>query len=439
MNEIAIKILRLAISVGEVWLCYQTAYITLLEYNHLNIKRKVFIWVNIFILGILLAGNRSVIFFSKTMLWFCIIVTSACIWIVKRKQIFLIFVTTLLYYTLAAVLDMFFAFISMDFLKENFIYDVYIYALSFMSVNIFICSRLIIWSLIQLLKGKDIYSKISVFKWEMFITGILLQIVLIRYQIKMVGMVAGVWEKRGVSNGFSLLVLTILFFIAIIFYLKYKLIKKENEILIMRELMMAEKYKEVIKNNQLIHDMKNHFIVLKNYKKEEKIEKIYNYVDEISEELLDTNMKVWTGQDMIDLILNQKKDKAEREGIKFQIIVVSFSGIRLTDSEIISVFGNLLDNAIEACMKIKNGHKWIDIKLESQNEMLYIEVKNSIDEVPLQKNGIYVTMKNSKIRHGWGLINVRKIVERYSGIFSCQTQNGSFVASITFYDNINTV
>ena len=121
MYDAVLRIIRLGISIGEVWLCYQLMYLIVLEKEYLRKKDKVIIWGNILILGCLLAINRNAVFFSIIMFLFCVIVTVTCVWIVNRKNVLLIFSVIFLYYTLISLMDFVFAFVSMEFLKQNLI------------------------------------------------------------------------------------------------------------------------------------------------------------------------------------------------------------------------------------------------------------------------------------------------------------------------------
>ena len=128
MREVVLQGVLAATSIWEIWLVYQIVYITILEKEYLGKKEKIIIWGNIIVLGSLLAVNRSVAFFSYVMLIFSIIVTSLCVWSIKRKAWFSIIGVVFAGYILIAVLDFFFAFLCMDFLKADFKHVVFIYA-----------------------------------------------------------------------------------------------------------------------------------------------------------------------------------------------------------------------------------------------------------------------------------------------------------------------
>ena len=109
------------------------------------------------------------------------------------------------------------------------------------------------------------------------------------YQIEVVKMIYENGERDARAVGASLAaVLLIVSFIGIL-CLKNKTLEKEKEILVMRDFMMTQKFKElesvIEKNRQLSHDLRNHLIALKNYEKEGNYEGINSYIEEIQHEL----------------------------------------------------------------------------------------------------------------------------------------------------------
>ena len=87
----------------------------------------------------------------------------------------------------------------------------------------------------------------------------------------------------------------------------------------MRDQLLEERYAEMLKSRQMIHDMKNHLLVLRNMERANQWDKLHDYLEEISKDILDDSTKIWTGNNIVDLILNSKKKQADSEGIAFSI------------------------------------------------------------------------------------------------------------------------
>ena len=121
------------------------------------------------------------------------------------------------------------------------------------------------------------------------------------------------------------------------------------------------------------------------------------YLNELSRDMLDYNYQIWTGNHMLDMILNQKEKEAEKQKTQMQISTEVFTTLPFSDREIISLFGNLLDNALEACEQIKEGERWIHIKMKKKNQLLYIEIVNAAKNMGIQ------TDENFCIKKGWSV------------------------------------
>lgn len=187
-------------------------------------------------------------------------------------------------------------------------------------------------------------------------------------------------------------------------------------------------------NSQYTHDMKNHLLVLQEYGKAGDSESIVNYIEKMKSEYLIAESRLWTGNKVLDSILNQKKEAAKQNNIKFDIYSTTLSNIVLSENEICAMFGNLIDNAIEACMQIKDKCKWIMVKIEQRKQMLYVEIQNNYYIEPTIKNGELISNKLNKLIHGYGLKSVKRIVDKYDGMISFQRKDKVFCVKLSFFD-----
>lgn len=128
---------------------------------------------------------------------------------------------------------------------------------------------------------------------------------------------------------------------------------------------------------------------------------------------------------------------AEERNIEFFIETIFLPQWPFKDSELCSLFGNLLDNSIEACEKIKKGKRWIKVQVEKQNRLLFLDISNSIEEKILVRGGKLITNKKDKANHGYGLKGIERIVNKYEGEMSYQVKGNLFKIIITFFLNAN--
>lgn len=267
------------------------------------------------------------------------------------------------------------------------------------------------------------------------ITGALLCAVLFKYQLWLDEMANGSKPIRGINASMNLSAISLLIVLSGMFIIKYQVVKQEKTTLILRDQLLEERYAEMLKSRQMIHDMKNHLLVLRNMERANQWDKLHDYLEEISKDILDDSTKIWTGNNIVDLILNSKKKQADSEGIAFSIGSNMIGDVPFKDGETISLLGNLLDNAIEACERIKSTEKWVTIRINRRYCLLYIEIENSIEEHPKEKNHRLISCKSEKEVHGYGLKNVRQIVDRYDGTYSYQIKENSFLTCVSFFSN----
>lgn len=214
---------------------------------------------------------------------------------------------------------------------------------------------------------------------------------------------------------------------------KTELKERDEQLLQVKVKALEEKYQEMLKSRKIVHDMKNHLLALKKYTQEQDWKGLEEYLNELSRDMLDYNYQIWTGNHMLDMILNQKEKEAEKQKTQMQISTEVFTTLPFSDRGIISLFGNLLDNALEACEQIKEGERWIHIKMKKKNQLLYIEIVNAAKNTGIQTDENFVSKKKDGVLHGYGMKNIRDIVEQYNGMFQCKSQEDRFEVVITIY------
>lgn len=201
--------------------------------------------------------------------------------------------------------------------------------------------------------------------------------------------------------------------------------------------ILEERYQEMLKSRKVVHDMKNHILALKNYDQEQNWSGLHEYLNELSDDMLEYNFHIWTGNHMLDMILNQKEKDAQNQNTVMQIDTEVFSTLPFTDREIISLFGNLLDNALEACEKISDKERWIKIKIKKKNLLLYIEIANALEQRPKQIQKKFVSNKKDNGLHGYGMKNIQDIVKKYDGIFQYKVYEDQLIFMISIYTDMH--
>ena len=148
------------------------------------------------------------------------------------------------------------------------------------------------------------------------------------------------------------------------------------------------------------HDYKNHMQVLKIYVENRQWENARDYIVQMNEDLESIDHVIKTGNIMADAIVNSKVSLAKKKDIKLDVTAKIPKEIPMTDVEFCVVFGNIMDNAIEACEKLASiENKLIRVYIGVFKKQFYMSVSNSTDQKKRTKK--YLSMKGEG--HGFGL------------------------------------
>lgn len=165
-----------------------------------------------------------------------------------------------------------------------------------------------------------------------------------------------------------------------------------------------------MKVRKIYHDINNHLACIK------KIENgdVDNYIKSINEELRDFESSFNTGNKILDIILNEKSIDCRNNNIKLlcDINLRKCEFIQMID--ISSIFSNILDNAIEACEKVRQG-RYIKLRGVIVKSYFIITCENSKNDKLRFKNNILITSKDDKFFHGIGLKSIKSSIKKYDG------------------------
>lgn len=189
--------------------------------------------------------------------------------------------------------------------------------------------------------------------------------------------------------------------------------------------MLSEQHRQ---SERLRHDMKNHIIALSALSRNKEWEKIDNYLKNMEGIALDA-VGDMTGNKAVDALLYQKQKRAKEENIIWECDVQLPKGYCINEFDLCVLFGNILDNAVEACERMQCGEcRFINIQAKTVKKCFLLEVKNSMDRTEKYADGF--TDKGDSQEHGIGLLNVGDVVNRYNGAVHIEAEEGIFAISI---------
>ena len=155
---------------------------------------------------------------------------------------------------------------------------------------------------------------------------------------------------------------------------------------------------------------------------------------ELSEAVKIYDTAIKTGNDVIDTLLAEQSLHCNAHGINLTVIADASPLSFIPVNDMCSLFGNLLENAVEAAEKVpEKDNRLININIRPVAGQMFFCVENSYAEAPVMRGGLPLSTKKSEAGyHGYGVKSVKMIAEKYGGNFTLAAKDGIFRVSILF-------
>ena len=217
-------------------------------------------------------------------------------------------------------------------------------------------------------------------------------------------------------------------------YLLQRIMKREEDKTIIYQNKLMKQQMDEIENIYMTmrgwrHDYHNHLQSLKGFLSLNKVEQMKDYLNELETDLDSIDTLYHSGNLQLDSILNAKLAIAEKGQIRIHCDASIPPQLHVSDLDLCVILGNLLDNAIESCRKIKDpDERFIRVYIGILKKQLYISITNATSETVKQRTDHYFTTKRGD--HGHGLKRVDQVVKKYDGYLNRQNEPGVFATEI---------
>ena len=179
--------------------------------------------------------------------------------------------------------------------------------------------------------------------------------------------------------------------------------------------------------NQKCHDLKHQLRTLR--KQSGEVDRTVLREIEHAVEMYDTSIQ--TGNAALDVILTEKKLLCESKGVSLTCIADGSGMEKISPSDVYALFGNILDNAMEAVGKLDDpGERGISLSVRRIAETTVIHEENRYRGEILLEDGLPRTQKGDTDWHGFGMKSIRMIAETYHGYLNISLENGIFSLTI---------
>ena len=249
----------------------------------------------------------------------------------------------------------------------------------------------------------------------------------------------GVLNRSGIQ-GFGVVIMHVYDAVCTIFGMTMLTLVSRNDTLerqleTLRQLwqMHKEHYELSKENIELInvkcHDMQRHITSL--YTREAGRAPDDSFVKEVERSIRIYDLMANTGNEALDVILTEKSLFCEKRRIRMTCMA---DGKRLgfmEEADLYSLFGNILDNAIESVERIvETERRVINLDVRSSGMLLRIQEDNYFDGELAFEDGLPITTKGDRNYHGFGMKSIRLIVDKYGGEMKIEARDGVFSLNI---------
>lgn len=184
--------------------------------------------------------------------------------------------------------------------------------------------------------------------------------------------------------------------------------------------MQEERYDSLLKNleqtSRLRHDWRHHLLSLNGFAESGKAEELSAYLRELLPEYSAEQETPVCRNHVVDVIIRHYAAVAKEQGILMQIEMDFPKTVRCSHSDLCIIFGNLVENAVEACTARSEEPRTIEIKTHIQGEQLVVLIKNTYAQAVRCCGGEYYSVKHEGV--GLGLSSVKRVVEKYRGVMN---------------------
>ncbi len=203
----------------------------------------------------------------------------------------------------------------------------------------------------------------------------------------------------------------------------------ERQITVQKEhyAMISSKIEETRK---LHHDIRQHLRVMQSFIHKKQYNELAQYLSEIESTEYESSPLTLCKNSLIDALLQYYGTISIKREIDFDVRLSAQATLPIADVDISVLMGNLLENAYEACLCIKDKdiEKWISVHGIFDDSTVKLQIKNSTDTAPQKRWKKGLSTKHSG--NGIGLRSVRAVVEKYNGIIDIIDENNCFSVSI---------
>lgn len=232
-----------------------------------------------------------------------------------------------------------------------------------------------------------------------------------------------VYMLMGAESLIMITVCTLLVIINIIaFMIDQKIFRKELETVSLKEQLKKEEmdyeeYKLLVERYEQTkvfrHDLKEHLSVLDSLL-DVSVAKAKEYIGELYKQEAQAQYVKFSNNKMLNILLSKKMAECTSLGIKFVIDPIQVDVDFINNMDIVTIFSNLINNAVESSVISKTKQIFLSITVKNNN-FVVVKMENTCDTKPIVINSRLKTIKKDQTLHGIGMSSIKRCIKNYDG------------------------
>lgn len=180
------------------------------------------------------------------------------------------------------------------------------------------------------------------------------------------------------------------------------------------------------------HDFRQHLVVMEDLIDHDDKEGLRTYLREYRSQLPVDTSEVYCRNDVVNAIVSCYGDIARQNGISFEARIGYPEQCPVSNTDAAVLFGNLLENAVEACLRKKGGTKFIRLTVNQSGGGVVIVMDNSFSGTITREGDALLSSKNGGL--GIGTSSIKGIAQKYNGYTEFSDRDGVFSSSVFLHD-----
>ena len=190
---------------------------------------------------------------------------------------------------------------------------------------------------------------------------------------------------------------------------------------------LTEKMDEI---SRMRHDMRHHLRTIMSYTQQGKYQEMMEYLQEYASVITEEEKRICYCRNMaVDAVIHFYAGELRKKGIPFECDMMLPQNIGISDTDLCKIYGNLLENAVDAVKELLPENKpYVKMLTKVKNKKLLIEISNPYSNEIQRREKVFYSTKHKGF--GIGTVSVAEVVQRMGGYVVFNTEEGIFKVNI---------